>query len=307
MGRVLIAETPLGRDVLIATRMSGQEELGRLPEFQLEFTSPRGDIKPTAILGKNISWALELPDNKVRYFNGFVTHFAEAGEATAEFEKAGKGKAYLYHATAHPWLWFLTRASNCRIFQKKSALEIADAVFADYPFADVKKVQLRGDYPKREFNVQYRETDFNFVCRLFEQEGIYFAFEYDNGRNTLLLMDSAAAHQKRTKDAVGTSPFEIPFHANSRIPTAKDCLTRWEVSREIQPGKYTIDEFDYLKPRVKMSGEGIAKEAHDLAEFEIYDYPGSTTRRPKARNTPRRASRSFMPVTNSSPPAAMSA
>jgi len=274
MARVLIAETPLGRDVLVATRMTGEEELGRLPQFQLGFTSPRGDIKPAEILGKNISWALELPANQARYFNGFVTHFAEAGEATAEFEKAGKGKAYLYQATAHPWLWFLTRASNCRIFQKKSVLEIADAVFADYPFADVKKVQLRSDYPKREFNVQYRETDFNFVCRLFEQEGIYFAFEYDNGRNTLLLMDSAGAHQKRTKDAAGVSPLEVPFHADSRIPTAKDCLTTWAVSREIQPGKYTIDDFDYLKPRMKMSGEGIAKESHDLAEFEIYDYPG---------------------------------
>src|SRR5256885_1401981 len=274
MARVLIAETPLGRDVLIATRMTGQEELGRLPQFQLEFTSPKGDIKPIDILGKNISWALELPQNKVRYFNGFVTHFAEAGEATAEFEKAGKGKAYVYHATVQPWLWFLTRRSNCRIFQNKTVLEIIKEVFDEYQFADFDKVQLRSDYPKREFNVQYRETDFNFVCRLLEQEGIYFAFEYDNGKNKLLLMDSLGAHQKRTKDAVGASPFEVEFHANTRIATVGECLTAWSVSREIQSGKYTIDDFDYLKPKVKMSGEGITKEAHDLAEYEIYDYPG---------------------------------
>jgi len=272
--RVLIAETPLGREALVARRMTGHEELGRLPEFRLEFTSPRGDIKPDEILGKNISWALELPDNEARYFNGFVTHFVEAGEITGEFEKAGKGKAYLYHATVHPWLWFLRLASNCRIFQKKSAVEIADAVFADYPFADVKKVQLRGDYPKREFNVQYRETDFNFICRLFEQEGIYFAFEYDNGKNRLVLMDSPGAHQKLTKDAVGACPLEVPFHDDSGTAVAKDCLITWTVGREIQPGKYTIDEFDYLNPRTRMAGEGIVKEEHDLAEFEIYDYPG---------------------------------
>src|SRR5690348_9785336 len=165
MARVLIAETPLGRDVLVARSMSGHEELGRLPEFQLEFRSPRGDIKPTEILGKNISWAIELPNNKARYFNGFVTHFAEAGEdMKSENEKSRKGVSYIYRATVNPWLWFLTLRSNCRIFQpQKTVLEIVDELFEDYKqLKDVKKVQLRTDYPKRDFVVQYRETDFNF-------------------------------------------------------------------------------------------------------------------------------------------------
>jgi type VI secretion system secreted protein VgrG len=274
MARVLIAETPLHSD-LVAMRLTGQEELGRLPEFQLEFRSHRNDIKPDEILGKNISWALELPANKVRYFNGFVTHFAEGGEITvADHEKGRKGVSHLYHATVHPWLWFLTRASNCRIFQNKTAVDIAKDVFKEYPFADVKTL-LTGSYPKREFNVQYRETDFNFVCRLLEQEGIYFCYEYDNGRNTLILMDAPGAHQKRTKDVTGVAaPFQVAFHDAAKGQMDKDHISAWSVNREIQPGKYTIDDFDYLKPRAKMSGEGVVTQPHDLAEFEIYDYPG---------------------------------
>jgi type VI secretion system secreted protein VgrG len=142
-------------------------------------------------------------------------------------------------------------------------------VFANYPFADVKRVQLRSDYPKREFAVQYRETDFNFVCRLFEQEGIYFAFEYDDGRNTLVLMDSYGAHK-------ATPALEVPFQAASSAPIDQDHISTWAVNREIQPGKYVIDDYAWEKPRLKMSGEGLPalKKSHDLADFEIYDYPG---------------------------------
>src|SRR5688572_1319126 len=124
MARILKAGTPLGED-LVLVRMSGGEELGRLPEFQLEFTSPRRIIEPAEILGKNISWALELAGSAARFFNGFVTRFAEAGEAKiGAFEEARAGKTYFYHATVHPWLWFLTRASNCRVFKEKTVPQI---------------------------------------------------------------------------------------------------------------------------------------------------------------------------------------
>jgi type VI secretion system secreted protein VgrG len=270
MTRLLQAGTPLGAGVLTLQRMAGKEALGRLPEFELGFVSRRGDIKPEEILGKNITWTLELADGAQRYFNGFVTSFADDGESDAGlFEAGGKGTVYLYTATVHPWLWFLTRAANCRIFQNLSVPEIVDQVFKDYKFADTKKVQLRADYPKKEFNVQYRESDFNFVCRLLEQEGIYFAFEYDDGKNTLVLMDSQGAHKV-------TPALEAPFHHDTAALRDKDCYGSWSAEREIQTGKYVVDEFDWMKPRVAMSGDGLpeVRKPHDLAEFEIYDYPG---------------------------------
>ena len=92
-------------------------------------------------------------------------------------------------------------------------------MFESYPFADVKKVQLRSDYPKREYNVQYRETDFNFVCRLFEQEGLYFAFEYDNGRNTLVLMDSLSAHNQ-------LPAITVPFARRKAAPPSRTASCR---------------------------------------------------------------------------------
>jgi type VI secretion system secreted protein VgrG len=262
--RLLQADERLGAGGLVLLRMSGQEELSRLSEFQLEFISPRGDIGPKEILGKNITWALELENaDEPRYFNGFVTQFSEGGEATvAEFEQGRKSQAYFYRATVHPWLWFLTRASDCRIFLKKSVVQIAEEVFQKYDFGVVDR-RLKGTYPEKDFCVQYRETDFNFVCRLFEQEGIYFAFEYADGGHTLVLMDSPGTH-------VG-DPLEVAFNSESHLA---DHLSAWDVNREIQPGEYAIEDFDYINPRNKLVGKRIDPKKHDLAGFQMYDYPG---------------------------------
>jgi type VI secretion system secreted protein VgrG len=267
MAKFLEAGTPLGEGVLLLRKMSGHEELGRLPEFQLEFVSKRGDIRPEEILGKNITWLLHKADDEPRYFNGFVTAFAEAGEGPVAGLDDQLKHGYFYRAHVTPWLWFLTRASNCRIFQNMNVLEIAEKVFEAYPFANLKKIQLRKDYPKREFSVQYRETDFNFVCRLFEQEGLYFTHEYDNARNTLVLMDSRGAH-------TNLPAVTVPFHDDATEQS--DCITHWGVSREIQPGKYSLGDFNFHTPKNLMTGEGLPGEPknHDLARFELYDFPG---------------------------------
>ena len=268
MTRLLEAGTPLGKD-LVLQRMAGKEELGRLPEFQLDFWSRRSDIKPEEILGKNITWALELASGAPRYFNGFVTAFEENGQSEASlFEVSGKGTVYLYVARVSSWLWFLTRTADCRIFQNKSVPEIVEEVFKDYPFAD-RKLQLRGKYPKSEFSVQYRETDFNFVCRLLEQEGIFLVHEYAEGKNTVVLMDSEATYKK--------PPVELPFHQQQTgAALQKDSLGSWGLWRQIVAGKYVLSDYDFEKPRLPMDGVGLpdpAKE-HDLAEYEIFDYPG---------------------------------
>ena len=261
MARFLTAGAPSGTD-LVLLKMSGREELSRLPEFQLEFTSPKSGIEAKLVLGKNLSWSFELANGEQRYFNGFVTRFSEVGElGVASFDQARKGKAYLYRATVNPWLWFLTRASHSRMWENMTVVDVVQHVVQSYA-ADLK-LNLKGAYARRKYIVQYRETDFNFVCRLLEQEGIYFAFEYANGKNTWVLMNSG-----------GTSAFEVPFHHQSHGATSKDHISSWGVSREIQPGKYSIVDYNYLKPSTPWTGEQPMAEEHALANFEMVDYPG---------------------------------
>jgi type VI secretion system secreted protein VgrG len=111
--------TPLGADLLFH-RMRAREELGRLAELEIDVLSPRNDIKSDEILAKNVTVALELPGGAVRWFNGYVMRFYAAGT---------RGRYHQYHASVRPWLWFLTRTADCRIFQEMTAPDIIKKVF----------------------------------------------------------------------------------------------------------------------------------------------------------------------------------
>src|SRR5262245_36318147 len=107
--RAMEITTPLGDDVLLFHAMDVREDLGRLGEYRLDLLSAKADIKGDGILGKSVTVKLALADDSTRYFNGFVTRFAQGGTL---------GRYVRYHATVRSWLWFLTRTTDCRIFQE---------------------------------------------------------------------------------------------------------------------------------------------------------------------------------------------
>src|SRR5687767_1012693 len=154
-GIVMEIATPLA-DKLLFHRMLAREELGRLSEYEIDLLSPRNDIAFSEILGENVTVSLELGGGGKRHFNGYVTRFSQAGM---------RGRYHLYHASVRPWLWFLTRTSTCRIYQKLTVPEILKKLFDEHSVAKVE-LELTASYRKWEYCVQYRETDFNFVSRL---------------------------------------------------------------------------------------------------------------------------------------------
>ena len=260
MSRVMEITTPLGDDVLLFHRMTAREELGRLSEFQVELLSTRGDINLDDILAKNVTVKLALPEGNIRYFNGYVTRFSQTGKYF---------HYHLYQATVSPWLWFLSRTSDCRIFQNMTVPDIIQQVFDDHEqLTDIKK-ELTGTYREYEYCVQYRETDFNFISRLMEQEGIYYYFKHEDGRHTLVLADSYAAHT--TFDGFDSLPF-VPPEGDEDIE--QSCVNDWSCFREVQPGRYIIDDYNFKKPSVELQVKNEVTREHDLANYEIYDYPG---------------------------------
>lgn len=260
MNRAMEITTPLGEDVLLFYRMTAHEALGRLSEFQVDLLSTKSDIDLDEILAKNVTVKLVLPKANKRFFNGYVTRFSQVGM---------QGRYYLYKATIRPWLWFLTRTSDCRIFQNMTVPDIIQQVFDDHAqLSDVKK-ELTASYREYEYCVQYRETDFNFVSRLMEQEGIYYYFKHEDGRHTLVLADSYTAH----------APFggyeEIPFITHEQASDKdEECVSEWDFAREIQPCRYMIDDYDFKKPSVELQVKNEVVRKHDMADYEIYDYPG---------------------------------
>ena len=122
--KVMEVTTPLGDEVLLFHGMHAREEMSRLSEYHLDLLGPTKDkpIKLDDILGKNVTVKLALPDDSTRYFNGYVTRFSQGGTY---------GRYNRYFAVVRPWLWFLTRTTDCRIFQEMSVPDIVKKVFAD--------------------------------------------------------------------------------------------------------------------------------------------------------------------------------
>ena len=258
MHRVMEVTTPLGDDLLFH-RLHAREEVSRLSEFELDLLSLKGNINLDDVVGKSFTVKLELPDSKTRYFNGYVTRFGQTGM---------QGRYHVYHATLRPWLWFLTRTSDCRIFQEQTVPDIIKKVFGDHSAADFK-FDLTAKYRKWDYCVQYRETDFNFVSRLMEQEGFYYYFTHDDGRHTMVLADSYSKH----------SPFpgyeEVHFVTSEKLKEPEqDHVSDWHFSREIQPAVYAIDDYDFERPSVELVTKQKATRKHDHADCEVYDYPG---------------------------------
>jgi len=171
-----------------------------------------------------------------RFFNGFVTEFAQTG-----YEE----RFHLYRATIRPWFWFLTRGSDCRIFQKKTVKEIFEAVVKGYGFNDYK-LKLGGTYPTRDYCVQYRETDFNFLSRLLEEEGIHYFFEHEDGKHFMILGDNDAKSHMTVPgyDKVPYFPPTLPAAQRSR-----DHLLSWGFSKSVRTGHYATTDYDFTAPK----------------------------------------------------------
>jgi|SRR5215469_580757 len=253
-------DTPLGDDVLLLQGFSGSEGISRLFRFQLDLLSEKNDIDFDDIIGQNVTLRVNLFDGTSnRYFNGYVSRFAQSG-ADARFTH--------YQMEVVPWLWFLTRNADCKIFQNMTIPQIIQKVFSDRGFSDFTS-SLTGNYEPHEYCVQYRETDFNFVSRLMEQYGIFYFFQHDDGKHTLVLADSPSAYKPCPDQDVAhysLAPNELD---------SEDVVTGWHIEQEMRTGKYSVTDYNFETPSTSlMSSEPTVVDVGDNSKFEFYDYPG---------------------------------
>ena len=162
-------------------QFTGNEEIGRLFHYQLDLISDDPGIKPQDLVGTPIGWSIELADNSRRHWHGFVSSLSRG-------DIDGKDRRN-YRVEVVPWLWFLTQTSDCKIFQETAVPDIIDAVLGEYGFADYEPSFQLGHDPW-EYCVQYRETDFNFLSRLMEKEGIFYYFKHSEGAHQMVITDN---------------------------------------------------------------------------------------------------------------------
>ena len=157
-----------------------------------------------------------------------------------------RGRYYGYRASVRPWLWFLTRTADCRIFQELSVPDIVKKVFEDHPAANFE-FKLFRSYRKWTYCVQYRESDFNFIARLLEHEGIYWYLQHSDGDSKLVLVDSQSAHD--AAPGCDTLPFYDDTHGTT--PDYESVL-EWDFSSEVEADAVVLTSYDFERPSTSL-------------------------------------------------------
>ena len=265
--RFLNLQTPLGDDKFLLRSFSGYEAISQPFHFHLDMLSEDSSIGFDDMMGKNVGFSVRLADtSKARYFNGYVSRFEQL---------PGEERLTRYHAEIVPWLWFLTLSADCRVFQNKTVPDIVKAVFDELGFTDYEQ-QLNGQYDPWDYCVQYRESAFNFVSRLLEQEGIFYFFKHENGKHTMVLADSPSAHQPCPDQA------RVMFERTTGRGALReeDVVYSWRNANVMRTGKFAFTDYNFETPGTNLHAE-VASQINQGGnqKYEVYDYPGEYEKR----------------------------
>jgi type VI secretion system secreted protein VgrG len=234
---------------------TAREEVSLPFEVDLTLVS-EDEITFDDVIGKEAALTI-AGDESDRYFHGIINEFTQTGTS---------GRFHLYHSRMVPSMWLLSLEQDCRIFQKKSVPDIVKQVLQDANIAsDRFDFRLKGQYKPKEYCVQYRETDLNFISRLLEEEGIFYFFEYAKDKHILVFGDSPVNYQPILGDP------KVVFNPEHGMMPGKEAVIKFVLSRQIRSGKVTIKDFNFEKPSLDLTADEQDKENKKL---EVYDYPG---------------------------------
>jgi type VI secretion system secreted protein VgrG len=260
MPAAITFQSPLPPEDLFIESMTVDEGLSQMGLIQLNLLSPKNDIAVAKLLGKPVGVTLVDAGDHKRYFHGHVTRFGHG---------SARGPYHAYHAEVRPWPWFLTRTADCRIFQAMTVPDIVKQVCNDHPAVAQLKFKLFRTYRTWDYCVQYRETDFQFISRLLEHEGIYWYVAHAAGKHTLTLLDAISAH-----DPVAASASIRHIEDASSAPPDEQFITQWRFDEEIQTEKVALTSYDFQRPATSLAVDAQVSRQHPEAGAERFDFQG---------------------------------
>ncbi|KAF0812121.1 Actin cross-linking toxin VgrG1 [Andreprevotia sp. IGB-42] len=258
--RSIRLHSPLPDTSLFFRNLTGGEALSTIGHYQLAALSLSPDLPLDDLVGHPVTIELDLPKGGQRYIHQYVASIALIGK---------EGQHYRYEAELRPWLWFLTRTADWKIFQKQSTLDIVKKVFADHGIARFEE-RTTQNYPPRRYCVQAGETDANFVMRLLEQEGIYFFFEHKADQHVLVLADGLPAHKPRP--GYETLPFEHGAN-DGGMRIDEEHFANWRYGKVVESTRFIVNEYDYFRPSANLQLKATETRAHGQAQHDVYLWP----------------------------------
>jgi type VI secretion system secreted protein VgrG len=257
--RLLSISTPLGEDVLLLERLTGREGISSLFEFRANVRSKRNPLRPTDIIGSAIDFTLDRGVGKPqRVWNGFVTELHE-GPTIARGLRS-------YSLTIKPKLWLATQRQDCRIWLDRTSVEVAEIILAEHgiPAPDTSGITTK---PRpQSYSVQWNETDFDYLNRRFEEDGLFYWFEHQPGAHRLIVANHASGYRDGSESRV-----RIAF-----APVDTDHIYKWGRRFLFTPGRHAARDWNFETPLSPPQGSApsLVRVGQSNASYELYEYPG---------------------------------
>ena len=233
---------------------SGTEALSGLFGFRVELAG--GDVDMAAMLDKPATLRIEGVEAP-RFISGVISSFEYIGQTRG---------LQLYEAQIVPWIWRLQHRHDCRIFQGQSTPEILRAVLVGAGMASEDlRFELLSEYAPRDYCVQYRESDLDFMSRLMEEDGVFYFFEHREDGHVLVMGDYPGAHPP-----ISGAP-GLWFEPPGGTLAEREHVREFRFGERVRPGKVSLRDFNLHKPATAME---VAQAGKVRSELEVYQYPG---------------------------------
>jgi type VI secretion system secreted protein VgrG len=261
---------------------SGVESLGELFAFEIAFVAPEVDVAFADVTGRPALLTIQSGPEP-RLVHGVISRLERASPAR---DQVG------YRVAVVPTIHALAQRRTSRIFQDLAVPAIVERVFAEAGLSSSLRLSLQRSYAARTYCVQYRETDWSFVARLLEEEGIHTYFEHAEGADVLVAADAASAHAPIS----GTA--DVTFRPRSDALLTRDAVLELVTLDQLRAGKATVRDYDFRRPSLVLEGTNAGAANTDI---EVYDHPGGfvnpseasavAERRLEELSTPKRTAR----------------
>lgn len=267
--RQLKIATPLGEDYLLLQKMTFAEGLSRLFEGELELWHDELEagheptfINPEKILGKPVTICIEQRDGVSRYFCGIVNEFEQGGRDT---------RFSVYHARIVPHIWMLTQNLQSRIFQNISVPDILRRILSGFECT----FEFQHNYEPRNYCVQYQETDFAFISRLMEEEGIYYYFEHTENTHKMIIADTPQSHR------VCPAKAAVEYHDQKFVQAegVASAMRKWRWRNKWRTGRVRLWDYNFQLPTNKLNAEQPSLFLNGNKDLEVYEFPAGYARK----------------------------
>lgn len=250
-------------DALELKRAIVREKLSTLTEISVEFLSQKTGVSLSDFVGKIMTVHAQDGDSENgQMFTGTCISVEAMGMRDGHDH---------FVAQVRPWFWMLTIERNTRVFQNRSVKKIIEDVLGGHSFSDYE-LKLSETYADREYCVQYRETDFDFLSRLMEEEGIYYFFDHSAAferYEKLIICDGLSAHSQVNEAQASFKP------RDAGDTKSGETISEWAAAHNVTRGKVSLTDYDFLQPSVRqMEATAIPKGSHAHKDYEYYDNLG---------------------------------